>query len=1112
MQHAARLVLAICLVVLITSVAQAGVGIYKWSADAYLPANISYTLNADTASVTVSIVPHGTTSPVVWSVTKTAPADETKRGKHVIVWDGTGGTSGVQYDAIITAVGNAQTAGQLSPLWETTADTATRTYYQVAINNRVPTVDKPNPYFGRVYACNYKSGYKKIEMYDPDGTYIGKMNDTGINWGGSAPWGIAIDADDHVWVTDRSNRRLYRFEPDGSSYLPNPAPGWDFWTDTAITGAVSQFSRGLAAAGSGDTLKLADTHWNAGTQFGITVASGENASGLANPSSRLWKWVANPDYFTKPYQPYFQANGKLILPGYQGMNTTPANGGIFSINWDGTGVAFNSAITRPTCATTLSDGSILVGRWVQGTGDPDATIAFYQFPAGTDLSAADAASAAKLTFAATAVSGGANFPRFMNADAFGNVAVAGSIQGEAGYSYTFGLYSMPDTGVTVTQNAGTVLCSYQPRVINVTPNPVVVNADGATNTAVDVTVEDLAGYSDIASVKIVANYGAGGTTTFNGTFVSGNGNQAIYRCQLTAQVGDVAGPHAATVYAYSQAGAIPPSTASLNTRVTDGVLTGKVYATVLPSYYIAGATVTADAGDGDVQTTVSAADGSFSLDMTGGKSYAIAVSKNGWSTTNGTHITVPHLETVNHDAKLAPLDVRDTIVVGTDRRPDAQFVACAAVVMRQSAQTGRNGIQDYYVLSDNKWNNTQQGCLVYQRTSDPYFNEGDLVLVEGTWTINSGDKDGYILPTSTPKLISTGNTYPDPVQFYWNNAPQDYVKMDGDKTWGRYVYINGAQVVPSAVVNNQALDPLTWDGVSYRFSEFIINVPASETDPTLKSIKVEIDTKTTVGCYYPKVGDVVDVKGVVCWTDTPWGFWSETTSNVIKPGKPTDVVMHPFPDPAAFRNMNDGQTVLFQNDADPMVVTLIDAANMAFSYAENSDRTFGIRMVGNNSFTPLAGDSFTRLVGTLGTDSVTGERTFKVTDYTSGPSGQKVAPLGVTSRSIGGAKLGQCNGITGGIGLQNVGLRVKLAGTVMKSDGIGFDGFYADWYLYDGYGAANDLGDPSMGVKVRSIFNYPNVGDHVSATGVVTLEKSGDSVIPVIYVNGETYNDDVTTY
>jgi hypothetical protein len=96
------------------------------------------------------------------------------------------------------------------------------------------------------------------------------------------------------------------------------------------------------------------------------------------------------------------------------------------------------------------------------------------------------------------------------------------------------------------------------------------------------------------------------------------------------------------------------------------------------------------------------------------------------------------------------------------------------------------------------------------------------------------------------------------------------------------------------------------------------------------------------------------------------------------------------------------------------------------------------------------------------------------------------APLGVTSRSIGGGALNEYTpGVSNGVGLNNIGLLVRMWGKVTFKDNAN-DYFYID----DGYGRDDGSGHTGVRVSYDNIaqgesFTPPSqIGDYVAITGI----------------------------
>ncbi|MHB9037314.1 MAG: FG-GAP repeat domain-containing protein [Armatimonadota bacterium] len=145
-------------------------------------------------------------------------------------------------------------------------------------------------------------------------------------------------------------------------------------------------------------------------------------------------------------------------------------------------------------------------------------------------------------------------------------------------------------------------------------------------------------------------------------------------------------------------------------------------------------------------------------------------------------------------------------------------------------------------------------------------------------------------------------------------------------------------------------------------------------------------------------------------------------------------------------------------------------------YIESQDRANGIRVY-SHSITPQSGYLAT-VIGTMST-LASGERCIDSYSMQQVP-GLLIAPLGATNKSLGGGAFGLQQGVTGGIGLNNIGLLLKTTGSVTQTDN--------GWFMItDGSGAA---------IKVLGDLN-PSVG-YVAVTGVLSCEKVGTNIAPVI--------------
>ena len=173
-----------------------------------------------------------------------------------------------------------------------------------------------------------------------------------------------------------------------------------------------------------------------------------------------------------------------------------------------------------------------------------------------------------------------------------------------------------------------------------------------------------------------------------------------------------------------------------------------------------------------------------------------------------------------------------------------------------------------------------------------------------------------------------------------------------------------------------------------------------------------------------------------------------------------------------------------------------------FFYAQDRDRSGGVRVVSGSAF-PAVGTKIT-LIGTLGTTDQ-GERFIEASQIDATGSGT-ASPLQMTCRALGGADFlmdapgqGQ-KGVRQGLGLNNIGLLVRLSGRVTSADAQG--GFFTLWdnTSWTWPSVLTD-GNDSPGVRVLAApVPLPAVGQWVSVTGISSCYKAGDVLFPLVRV------------
>lgn len=137
----------------------------------------------------------------------------------------------------------------------------------------------------------------------------------------------------------------------------------------------------------------------------------------------------------------------------------------------------------------------------------------------------------------------------------------------------------------------------------------------------------------------------------------------------------------------------------------------------------------------------------------------------------------------------------------------------------------------------------------------------------------------------------------------------------------------------------------------------------------------------------------------------------------------------------------------------------------------------------------LAG-AFCTAAGVLTTQD--GMRILTDSEVRSYYNGASPEPIGITQKAMGGSELNAfLPGVTGGVGLYNIGMLVRTAGRV-TSEGTGY--FYCD----DGSGLTGPSGE--QGAKVLLDSAPPAAGSFVAVTGIIETEVSAGIVRPVVRV------------
>jgi len=174
------------------------------------------------------------------------------------------------------------------------------------------------------------------------------------------------------------------------------------------------------------------------------------------------------------------------------------------------------------------------------------------------------------------------------------------------------------------------------------------------------------------------------------------------------------------------------------------------------------------------------------------------------------------------------------------------------------------------------------------------------------------------------------------------------------------------------------------------------------------------------------------------------------------------------------------------NTAIGLASATVSAAFTNYFYVEADDRSQGMR-VAKTSHGLTAGKKVD-VAGVVKTDAATGERYLEASAIRKTGATGSILPLGVTCRSLGGGSFGASSagqaGMTGGVGLNNIGLLVRAWGRVSGPAG-------GPYTLDDGSGA---------NVALQVVSGSLTPGSYIGVTGIVSCMKVGEALRPVLII------------
>lgn len=413
----------------------AGVAAYQLDGGTTLPAPVSYWLSGDATSVTIDII-DAVTSAVSYTFPVLTGADATK-GFHsgAVTWSGEANGGGLvtpgNYKIRATVISD-MSGTDLKPIWEKpTLDSDGWRVYGIAMNR-----NPDSHFYGRVYVGNFNAlGHSKaVHEFNPDGSEIGPLPLPDPGYGANGPWGLCVDADDHVYVSNRSNA-----DPGGTA---GPAV-WQYYREGSQWVCGPRINQGLSYQryldcnyASGAALKLLVTYQE-GTVVRIYTGVGDWPTAYAKS--------ADYSIADLPMQSAIDAGGAVYVAGYN--SPSPLVGALTQWNYSSrTLVGRNANLTQATgLSITIDDATMWMARPGMCLWAGQEQSQFYKFPKSMAMTIApDDANLHKFGWAsAYNIPTVRTYPRFISVDGQSNLAIASVDLSLTSWGSVFGLYAEP---------------------------------------------------------------------------------------------------------------------------------------------------------------------------------------------------------------------------------------------------------------------------------------------------------------------------------------------------------------------------------------------------------------------------------------------------------------------------------------------------------------------------------------------------------------------------------------------------------------------------------------------------------------------------------------------
>lgn len=375
----------------------------------------------------------------------------------------------------------------------------------------------------------------------------------------------------------------------------------------------------------------------------------------------------------------------------------------------------------------------------------------------------------------------------------------------------------------------------------------------------------------------------------------------------------------------------------------------------------------------------------------------------------------------------------------------------------------------------------------------PIYTNGNLAanwsIVEGPWIIS--DYQYAIGTTASNTDVVPWTSAGTNLSVNLNSLPLThnqtyYFMVKGVTTRGVWSDVTAsnpilADLTPPTI---QAVN----DGGDTQISTTELNAAWAATDPESGIVDYQYAVGTTVGA-----------TDIVNWLDAGGATGLNITGLQLIPGQKYYVSVRARNGAGTWGNVGSSDGVLVTTDGkvssakkayDGFVVA-ISGAYVTVSmndgiYVEQADRSSGIKVLTTGTYQEGA---ILNIVGEIRT--INGERVITKPDIGNPALGTPLKPLAFSAKSIGGSRFNTYTpGVTGGTGLNNIGLLVATWGKVTY---VGDTFFYMD----DGSNAQNGSGP--VGIKVDAgSFVKPFPNEYVRVTGVVSTEAVGQLIHPVL--------------